>query len=181
MQDEQRQHLAPAQLAGERVARLATARERGVVALPPDRAMEMWLDPQRWTMWVDGFQRLAEVAPEWPQPGAKVVWQSVPHGRGQVTEKARTHEPPHRFASDVFEEKMMGRQTVFFEPEGEGTLVSIELEYALTEGGLFRTLSDWLFIRPRLREAYRRTLRRFAVEAAEEAALPSERPVPPAS
>jgi hypothetical protein len=55
--------------------------------------------------------------------------------------------------------------------------VSIELEYALTEGGVFRTLADWVFIRPRLREAYRRTLRRFAVEAGEEAALPAERPI----
>ena len=151
---------------------MATARERGVVALPPDRAMELWLDPRRWTMWVDGFQRLVEVPAEWPEPGSKVVWQSVPHGRGQVTEKARTHEPPRVFAGDVFEEKMMGRQTVHFEPHEDGTLVSIELEYALTEGGVFRLLADWVFIRPRLREAYRRTLRRFAVEAAEEAALP---------
>ena len=149
---------------------MAVARERGVVALPPDRAMAMWLDPQRWTMWVDGFQRLGEVGVGWPQGGEKVVWHSVPHGRGQVTEKARSYEPPHRFVSDVFEEKMMGRQTVYFEPDGDGTMISIELQYELTDGGAFRKLADWLFIRPRLREAYRRTLRRFAVEAAEEAA-----------
>ena len=161
---------------------MATARERGVVPLAPERAMALWLDPRRWTMWVDGFQRLGEVGDDWPEPGAKVVWHSVPHGRGQVTEKAREYQPPHRVVSDVFEEKMMGRQTVFFEPhDDDGTLISIELQYTLTEGGLFKTLADWVFIRPRLREAYRRTLRRFAVEAAEEAALPSERRAPPAS
>ena len=157
---------------------MAVARERGTVALPPDRAMDLWLDPRRWTMWVDGFQRLVEAPDTWPERGTKVVWESVPHGRGRVTEKSQAHEPPHRFVSDVFEERLIGRQTVHFEPHDDGALVSIELEYALTEGGLFKMLADWIFIRPRLREAYRRTLRRFAVEAAEEAALPSGRPAP---
>jgi hypothetical protein len=160
---------------------MAVARERGTVPLPPDRAMAMWLDPRRWTMWVDGFQRLGEVPESWPEPGSKLVWHSVPHGRGQVTEKARVYEPPHLFVGDVFEEKLMGRQTVHFEPHDGGTMVSIELEYALTEGGFFQAISDWVFIRPRLREAYRRTLRRFAIEAADEAAPPSERQAPRAS
>lgn len=151
---------------------MAVARERGVVALSPDRAMALWVDPQRWTMWVDGFQRLVEVPDEWPEPGAKIVWESVPHGRGRVTEKSQAHQPPRLFVTDVFEERLLGRQTVHFEPADDGgTLVSIELEYALTQGGVVKWFADWLFIRPRLREAYRRTLRRFAVEAAEEAAL----------
>jgi hypothetical protein len=151
---------------------VSVARESAVVPLPPDRTMELWLDPRRWTMWVDGFQRLEEVRDAWPEPGAKVVWHSVPHGRGQVTEKALSYLPPRRFVAEVSEERLIGRQTVDFEPHEDGTLVAIELDYTLTGAGPWRPLADWLFIRPRLREAYRRTLRRFAVEAAEEAALP---------
>ena len=151
---------------------MAVARERGAVALPPDRAMALWVDPQRWTMWVDGFQRLVEVPDDWPEPGAKIVWESVPHGRGRVTEKSQAHQPPRLLVSDVFEERLIGRQTVHFEAADDGgSVVSIELEYALTEGGVVKWFADWIFIRPRLREAYRRTLRRFAVEAAEEAGL----------
>jgi uncharacterized protein YndB with AHSA1/START domain len=151
---------------------VAVARERMVVALPIERAMALWTDPRRWPTWVDGFGRLVEEPRGWPGPGAKLVWESRPGGRGRVTEKALEHQPPVRFVVSVFEERLMGRQTVTFAPEGERTAVAIELDYALTNDTLARKVVDVFFIRPRLRESLRRTLRRFATEAAEEAALP---------
>ena len=46
------------------------------------------------------------------------------------------------------------------------------LDYALADRRPLGFLLDFFFIRPRLRESQRRLLRRFAIEAAEEAALP---------
>jgi uncharacterized protein YndB with AHSA1/START domain len=148
------------------------ARERIVVALPIERAMALWTDARRWPTWIDGFGRLVEEPEGWPEPGAKLVWESRPGGRGRVTEKVLEHEPPVRFVISVFEERLMGRQTVWFTPDGDGTAVSIELDYKLTNDSPMRKPVDIVFIRPRLRESLRRTLRRFRTEAAEEAALP---------
>jgi hypothetical protein len=50
-------------------------------------------------------------------------------------------------------------------------VVGLELEYELTKSGPLAALTDVLFIRRALTDALRRTLRRFGVEAAEEAAL----------
>ena len=49
--------------------------------------------------------------------------------------------------------------------------MELTLEYELARGGPFRGLADALFIRRALRDALRRTVRRFAVEAEEEAGL----------
>jgi hypothetical protein len=150
---------------------VAVARERTVVPLPPERAQALWLDPRRLPAWVDGFGRYAEDPPaDWPQARAKLVWESRPGGRGRVTERVVEHGPG-RAVVDVFEKRMSGRQAVFFEPKDDGTTVSIELDYTLTDRRPLGAVLDFLFIRPRLRESLRRTLRRFATEAAEEAAL----------
>jgi uncharacterized protein YndB with AHSA1/START domain len=150
---------------------MGVARQRADVVLPPERAMALWVDPGRLSTWVDGFGRFAADPVDWPAPGAKLIWESRPGGRGRVTERVVAHEPPRRFVADVFEERMAGRQTVFFEPEGDGSRVTIQLDYALTRGGPVQAIADLLFIRPRLRESLRRTLRRFATEVAEEAGL----------
>ena len=47
----------------------------------------------------------------------------------------------------------------------------MDLDYTLTEGGPLSGITDLLFIRRALTDAIRRTLRRFATEAAEEARL----------
>ena len=52
-----------------------------------------------------------------------------------------------------------------------GCEVLVELDYELNEGGPLRAVADLIFIRRALRDSIRRTLQRFAVEAAEEAAL----------
>ena len=75
-----------------------------------------------------------------------------------------------RFATRISEEAMQGEQSADFAPAEEGgTRVDLRVDYELSKGGPFQALSDALFIRRALRDALRRTLRRYTVEAAEEA------------
>jgi hypothetical protein len=152
---------------------LARARGQTVVPLPPERAMALWVDPDRWTTWVDGFGRIVDRPAGWPEPGAKLVWESRPRGRGRVTEKVVELDRAGRFAVDVYDKTLVGRQTVGFEPDGDGCAVTVELDYRLADARPLGWILDFFFIRPRLRESQRRLLRRFAIEAAEEAALPA--------
>ena len=68
-------------------------------------------DVDRWSSFVEGFARQLERSPDWPEPGARVVWESTPDGRGRVTETV-TESEPDRFSTQVFEEALMGTQTL---------------------------------------------------------------------
>jgi hypothetical protein len=148
------------------------AEARGAVALAPREALGLWLDTHRWPTFVEGFGHLVQAEPEWPEPGARVVWESIPGGRGRVTERI-VERDPRRVVTEVFEDALGGTQTVRVEaaPGGGGSVLDLSLEYELTRGGPFRELADAIFIRRALRDALRRTLRRFAVEAEDEAGL----------
>jgi Polyketide cyclase / dehydrase and lipid transport len=154
---------------------VGVARERAVTALPPRRALDLWLDTSRWPTFVDGFGAIEQRHERWPEPGAQVVWRSKPGGRGTVTEKVAELEPPGRVVVRVFDDQLNGLQTTTFEPPpdgGDGCAVLVELDYGLNEGGPLRAIADFVFIRRALRDSIRRTLQGFAIEAAEEAALP---------
>ena len=56
-------------------------------------------------------------------------------------------------------------------PAGDGSEAELSLEYELAKYGPLRGVADALFIRRALRDMLRRTLRRFAIEAEEEASL----------
>jgi uncharacterized membrane protein len=150
---------------------VSSARAAVTVPLPPEATAELWRDVRRWSTFVEGFARVLELSPDWPAEGAKVVWESIPGGRGRVSEKVE--EAQGSFATRVFEDALQGTQTVVFTgaPDGERTRVDLELEYELTRYGPLRAAADLLFIRRALRDALRRTLRRFAVEARQEAEL----------
>lgn len=141
------------------------------MVLQPSEAYELWTDVSRWPTFVDGFSRPERLDESWPEPGAKVVWKSVPGGRGSVTEKVTKAQPGALHQVAVFEEKLDGIQRATFTPAEEGTFVELELEYTVSVGGPLRPLVDVLFIRRAQNDALNRTLRRFATEAAEQAAL----------
>jgi polyketide cyclase/dehydrase/lipid transport protein len=147
-----------------------SARAAEVVVLAPEGALSLWADQDRWSTFVEGFARTLEVSPDWPAEGSRVVWESRPEGRGRVTEKVVEHGPG-RFATQVFEDALVGRQTVTASEHADGTLVEVELEYELSKYGPLRAVADAIFIRRALRDALARTLRRFAVEAEEEAGV----------
>jgi hypothetical protein len=136
------------------------------LALPPLPARELWTDTSRWATFIDGFGRIVEQDPAWPEPGSKLVWESVPAGRGRVTERV-VELRDDLFVTEVFEERLAGTQSLSF---GVGE-VAMQLEYELQQGGFFQGITDALFIRRALTDALKRTVRRFSTEAAEEATL----------
>ena len=142
-----------------------TVEAAAMVPLAPEPARALWTDLHRWPSFVEGFGWVAEVRGRWPERGSTVVWQSSPGGRGRVTEKV-TDDSPQRFSTRVSEEALQGEQSARFAAAEEGdTRVELKIEYELSGGGAFQAISDVLFIRRALRDALKRTLRRYAVEA----------------
>jgi polyketide cyclase/dehydrase/lipid transport protein len=124
-------------------------------------AEELWYDPHRWAAWIDGFGHVAKLEGEWPQTGARLLWDSRPQGRGRVAEKVLAYEPRGGQTVDVEDERLNGTQTVTFEPEGDQVRVSLTLQYRLKQRNL---IVDLLFIRRALRDSLQRTLARFGHE-----------------
>ena len=152
---------------------MGVAREMVTTALPPHEAFDLWTDLNRWPSFVDGFGRVERPDANWPQQGSKITWRSIPGGRGTVTEKVAESDRGATFATEVFEEALTGRQTLRIEAGegGEGSNVELELDYQLTKAGAFGRITDFFFIRRAQTDALRRTLRRFAVEAEDQASL----------
>jgi hypothetical protein len=150
------------------MARMAGA--DALVALPPDAAQELWTDVRRWPSFVEGFARELRRSGGWPAEGGKLEWESTPDGRGRVTEQVTANEPG-AFATKVFEERLTGTQAVAFEAADGGSRVTLRLEYELTGAGPLTGITDFFFIRRALRDALTRTIRRYAVEAEEDASL----------
>ena len=149
---------------------MRTARAEAEVPLAPEAALRLWTDVSRWPSFVEGFARVLELDPQWPAEGSRAIWESVPAGRGRVTEKV-ADGAPGRFATLVFEDRLAGRQTFrAIESEG-GARVELSLEYTLTKYGPLGAVADVIFIRRALRDSLRRTIERFGVEAEEEAGL----------
>jgi hypothetical protein len=150
---------------------MRTARALAEIALPPEEAADLWRSPGRWAAFVEGFARFVEVSPDWPTPGSKLVWESIPTGRGRVTEKV-VDSGDCRFVTRVAESRLAGHQRAVFEPGEEGgSRVRLELEYELTGDHPLQALADLVFVRRALRDSLSRTLSRFAVEAEEELGL----------
>ena len=146
------------------------ASARATVPLTPPEVLGLWSDVERWPSFVEGFARRLEVSETWPEPGGRVVWESTPDGRGRVTETV-TERAADRFSTQIYEEALAGTQTLRALPASDGSEVELSLEYELSRYGPLRGLADAIFIRRALRDALRRTLFRFGLEAQEEAQL----------
>jgi len=145
-----------------------TARAEAEVALAPEAALRLWTDVSRMPTFVEGLARVLVVDPDWPAQDARLIWESIPTGRGRVTEKV-AEGGPDRISTLVFEDRLAGKQTFrVIESEG-GARAELSLEYTLTKYGPLGALADAIFIRRALRDMLRRTLDRFAIEAEEEA------------
>jgi Polyketide cyclase / dehydrase and lipid transport len=142
----------------------------GRVPLAPEAALALWSDPARWPSFVEGFARVLERSGEWPHEGAKLVWESTPEGRGRVTERV-VERGPAVFATQVYDKSATGIQALRVLEDAEGSRVQLSLEYELARAGPLGAVTDLLFIRRALGDSLGRTLRRFAVEAEEEAGL----------
>ena len=152
---------------------MATIESATRVGVDVQDAWRLWTDLSRWPAFVEGFKHVERRSGDWPQPGARVEWVSTPGGRGKVTEKVVESQPPQLIVTQVFENAMTATQTVSLTP-GEAprdTRIAYKLDYRLSQAGFLRQITDVLFIRRALAAAVDRTLRRFATEAEEEAAL----------
>jgi hypothetical protein len=147
-----------------------TARAVTEVPLEPVATLTLWTDLSRWPTFIEGFGRLVETEGDWPAQESRVVWESVPAGRGRVTEKV-VESGLDRIATMVFEDRLAGKQTLRVGPAGPGAAAELSLEYTLTKYGPLSPLADAVFIRRAIRNSLGRTLRRFAIEAEEEAGL----------
>jgi hypothetical protein len=147
-----------------------SAKASGMLPLTPPEALGLWSDVERWPSFVEGFARRLDRSPDWPAKGARVVWESTPDGRGRVTETVVENEVD-RFATQVFEEALMGTQTLRAVPASDGSAVELTLEYELARYGPLAGVADAIFIRRALRDSLRRTLFRLGIEAEEEAGL----------
>jgi uncharacterized membrane protein len=139
-----------------------------------DEVQALWLDLDRWPSFVDGFGTLARREGEWPQPGARIVWDSLRNGRGRVVEVVVEREPGAGQLVRVEDPQLHGTQRVRFSAYDGGCEISLQLDYALKQPGLGGRLTDLLFVRRSVGDALRRTLRRFAVELEAERAIHAE-------
>jgi hypothetical protein len=144
--------------------RTAVARQ----VLPGASAAEaeaLWLDRGRWPSFVDGFGSMAIYHGDWPEPGARIVWDSKAGGRGRVAERVLEHEPGVAHVVAVEDPQLTGTQRVRFLAYDGGCEIRLELEYELKrDPGIGAVLTDLFFVRRAVGDALRRTLRRFAVE-----------------
>lgn len=145
--------------------------ERVVVGLPPVHAFWLWCDTSRWPAFIEGFDHTLSLDSTWPQVGSKHVWQSVSGGRGRVTEQVTEQIPGERFVCQVAEQRLTAEQTLELTPEDERTLVRLELDYRLVHAGILGPLTDLLFVRRALSASLARTLRRYAIESAEQTSV----------
>jgi len=127
-------------------------------------AEELWYDPHRWAAWVDGFGHVSKLEGDWPEPGARLVWDSLPKGRGRVQEIVVAYEARSGQTLEVEDDRLTATQTVAFEPVGDEVRITLTLDYELKEKNLFTAISNALFIRRELGDSLARTLRRFGHE-----------------
>jgi hypothetical protein len=133
----------------------------------PGRAAEaenLWYDPIRWPSWVDGFGHVISLDDEWPQVGARRVWDSPPGGRGRVVERVAAYEIRTGQTLEVEDATLRGTERVEFKPGPEETEIVLSIEYELKERNALTPVVDFLFVRRALRDSLARTLARFSYE-----------------
>jgi uncharacterized membrane protein len=146
------------------------SRVRATIQVPglAHEAEDLWYDTSRWPTFIDGLHHVERVEGDWPRPGARVLWDSKPGGRGRVLERVTAYAAREGQTLDVEDEKMRGTQRVIFAPVPDGVTVTLELQYQLKEARPGMAVVDLLFIRRPQRESLQRTLRRFRTEVTSE-------------
>jgi Polyketide cyclase / dehydrase and lipid transport len=138
------------------------------IAALASEAEALWYDTNRWPTFVDGLHHIARLDGDWPNPGARVLWDSNPGGRGRVQERVTAYVAREGQTVEVEDEKIFGTQQITFTPTEAGVTVTLELRYELKDRKPGMPLIDLLFIRRPQRDSLARTLRRFRTEVTAE-------------
>ena len=145
---------------------MATLTESVLVAAPLATTWDHYFEPRGWPAWVDGFASVVS-AEDYPEEGGELVWRSNPAGRGTVRERVVEHQPRRTHRIEFSDPESSGTLASAFAVEGEGTRVTLTLEYRLARGGPLAAVTERIFVRGQVRGSLRRTLLRFAHEARE--------------
>jgi len=128
-------------------------------------AEELWYDQYRWAAWIDGFGHVLSLDAEWPNEGARLVWESPPRGRGRVQEVVTAYEARTGQTVAVEDGQLTGAQTVTFEVAGpDDVQVTLALDYKLKHFTPLKAASDLFLIRHDMTGSLKRTLERFGHE-----------------
>jgi uncharacterized membrane protein len=140
-------------------------------------AEALWYDTTRWPAFVDGLHHIEKIEGEWPRPGARLVWDSVPDGRGRVIERVVHYEVRAGQVLEIEDARITGRQSVTFTPRSSSECrLGIELTYRIKDANVLTPVVDALFVRRAFTDALARTLSRFRHELrAETEALEPDR------
>jgi Polyketide cyclase / dehydrase and lipid transport len=133
---------------------------------------QLWYDRTRWPSWIDGFGHIVSLDDDWPQAGARLLWDAPANTRGRVIERVTRYEPRLGHTLDWEDEKFRGVRRVTFEPGHDETRITLEVEPTPKEK--LPPARLWLF-RRRLGDSLRRTLQRFSYELAAERQFGRER------
>ena len=132
----------------------------------------LWYDTSRWPVFVDGFGHVAKLEGEWPRAGSRLVWDSVPAGRGRVVERVTHYVVREGQTVEVEDEQMTGTQTVTFTARDRGGCrVELDLRWTLKRSNALSPVVDLLYVRRAFTDALRRTLSRYAREVRADAEL----------
>jgi uncharacterized protein YndB with AHSA1/START domain len=126
---------------------------------PPERTWEVLSEPREYGFWVTGARGVHEADPNWPEPGA-----TFRHTQGIAplvitdTTSVLASDPPRRIELEArVRPLLIARVVVAVEPEGDGSLVTME---ELATGGLLAPLmrlpGAGTLIRARNKESLRR-------------------------
>jgi hypothetical protein len=126
-----------------------------------DEAEACWCDISRWPEWVDGLARVVAVDPGWPGPDRAVIWESVPAGRGRVSERVTEYEPGAGLILAVEDDSIRGQERVVFQAVEAGVEVILSLEYRIRRRTPLTPLVERLFVRRPMALSLTKTLARF--------------------
>ena len=126
-------------------------------------AEALWYDPVRWAAWIDGFGHVVELPEDWPA-GGRLVWNSLPDGRGRVAETVTRVRGRAAGRRSRRGRRLRGAQRVPFAPGPDAVTVTLALDYELKERAPLIVVIDLLFVRREVTASLRRTLARFARE-----------------
>ena len=122
---------------------------------------EVWdyyFDSATWREWVEGFAAVAEVDDTYPEVGGVLKWSSIPAGRGEVTERVTEHEHRRLHVIEFDDPGMTGTQRTTFAIDGDGTKVTLDLEYRLANAGPLTRIAGVFFIKGQVGGVLMRTL-----------------------